>query len=569
MLYLIACFLTLLGAFWGCSAFSIKASPSTSATSTTSFWTDDVSVASLPDPPSAKRLRLIQASPYRRGFEPVQGNIEAYEPEIVQGAVPASLFGSLATNGPGRIRIGETQYGHWFDGDGYITVLTFENGKATFRGRYVQTERFKAQEALMAKHQSETDKDAPPLAFSGAWTRNGKGHWYENIFRIPTNPSNTATMWLGTRLYSLCEGGHPIEIDPKTLGVIRGEKPFTDTDHNKANSFFSAHFSRDIKAGNVYNHGYILSPMGPPRLNIMKISSDGILLNQQACDLPFNTFVHDSTLSQNYMVYFLPPYHIPSSQMYKFLLGLSAIANLYVWDPENLDAFVHVHSKEDLKLQWRIQLPNSSTTLYHLVDAHDEENIDGTVTLKIRVAEHVPSDRLALERQFADQYSVENGTRLYTVLREYTFCLKVNGQVVNVTDTDVCGEAALCEFPAINTEWKPGHRRQYVWTNALSDETQVYLNGIQKVNMKDAKASAVVTFGQYSYAGPPAFVPSEDATAEDDGFILTTVYRALEHRSDIVILDAATMETHCIMKLKDHVPYQFHGDYLHGFVPAQ
>jgi all-trans-8'-apo-beta-carotenal 15,15'-oxygenase len=301
----------------------------------------------------------------------------------------------------------------------------------------------------------------------------------------------------------------------------------------------------------------------------MKISSDGILLNQQACDLPFNTFVHDSTLSQNYMVYFLPPYHIPSSQMYKFLLGLSAIANLYVWDPENFDAFVHVHSKEDLKLQWRIQLPNSSTTLYHLVDAHDEENIDGTVTLKIRVAEHVPSDRLALERQFADQYSVENGTRLYTVLREYTFCLKVNGQVVNVTDTDVCGEAALCEFPAINTEWKPGHRRQYVWTNALSDETQVYLNGIQKVNMKDAKASAVVTFGQYSYAGPPAFVPSEDATAEDDGFILTTVYRALEHRSDIVILDAATMETHCIMKLKDHVPYQFHGDYLHGFVPAQ
>jgi carotenoid cleavage dioxygenase-like enzyme len=191
------------------------------------------------------------------------------------------------------------------------------------------------------------------------------------------------------------------------------------------------------------------------------------------------------------------------------------------------------------------------------------------VTLKIRVAEHVPSDRLALELQFADQYSVEDGTRLYTVLREYTFCLKENGQVVNVTDTDVCGEAALCEFPAINTEWKPGHRRQYVWTNALSDKTQVYLNGIQKVNMKDAKASAVVTFGQYSHAGPPAFVPSEDATAEDDGFIVTTVYRALEHRSDIVILDAATMETHCIMKLKDHVPYQFHGDYLHGFVPEQ
>lgn len=206
-------------------------------------------------------------------------------------------------------------------------------------------------------------------------------------------------------------------------------------------------------------------------------------------------------------------------------------------------------------------------TLYHLVDAFDEENTDGTITLKVRVAEHIPPDCLALEQQFANQYNVEDGTRLYTILREYTFCLKDNGEILSVSDRDVCEEAALCEFSAINTVWKPEQRRQYVWTNALSDESQVYLNGIEKVDMKHATTSPVVTFGEYSYGGPPAFIPSENATAEDHGFVIVTVYRALDHRSDIVILDAATLDILCTMKLKDHVPYQFHGDYLSGFMP--
>lgn len=567
-LYLCLLLVLLVTGNCGCWAFSIQAPPSTSTGAPPSFWTNESAVSSLPDPPSTERLKLIQASPYRGGFEPIRDNIEPYELEIMEGSVPSSLHGSLATNGPGRIRIGETQYGHWFDGDGYVTLLSFDKGEATFRARYVQTERFKAQETLM-RQQSQHQEDAPPLAFSGAWTRAGRGKWYENVLRVPTNPSNTATMWLGTRLYSLCEGGHPIELDPSTLETISSETPFTDANNDKtADSFFSAHFSRDVMTGDVYNHGYILNPMGPPRLNIMDLSNDGTLLQQQSCDLPFDTFVHDSTLSQHYMVYFLPPFYNPPSQIWKFLLGLSPIGKLYQWDPNNLNAYVHVHCKDTLKLKWKITLPKSTTTLYHIVDAHDEENSDGTVTLKVRVAEHIPSDRLTLEQQFANQYTVEDGTRLYTVLREYTFRLKDNGEVLSVSDRDVCEEAALCEFPAVNNMWKPEQRRQYVWTNALSDESQVYLNGIQKIDMKHATSSPVVTFGEFSYAGPPAFTPRENATAEDDGFVVVTVYRSLEHRSDIVILDAATLKTLCTMKLKHHVPYQFHGDYISGFVPA-
>jgi carotenoid cleavage dioxygenase-like enzyme len=39
------------------------------------------------------------------------------------------------------------QYGHWFDGDGFITKATFSDGKAYIQTAYVKTEIYKAQEA--------------------------------------------------------------------------------------------------------------------------------------------------------------------------------------------------------------------------------------------------------------------------------------------------------------------------------------------------------------------------------------------------------------------------------------
>ena len=143
--------------------------PFLSSTTTTdvpvssSFWNDGERVARLPDPPSAERLKLIQEKPYRGGFEPAIDVEQPYELKIVQGRIPPDLIGTLASNGAGRIRVGDTQYGHWFDGDGYVSCVSF-NGKenrAVFNGRYIRTSRFLAQEKLMKdmrrNHAEEND----------------------------------------------------------------------------------------------------------------------------------------------------------------------------------------------------------------------------------------------------------------------------------------------------------------------------------------------------------------------------------------------------------------------------
>lgn len=584
--------------------------------STSSFWDDPQLVQSLPDPPSDELLKLIQAKPYRGGFEPAR-EIDhetyppygSYSPRIVYGSIPQDLTGSLATNGPGRIRIRGRQYGHWFDGDGFVTLLNIDGqkGTATFQAKYVKTKRYKAQQKLMEKlfidcdDSSDEDAnlfkegqrkeelkykdDSPPLAFTGPWTPGGKGQWYENLFRIPTNPANTSTMWLPSslgqgkrpRLYALCEGGSPIELDPLTLDTLQNgdETPFTSSDGRENTSmFFSAHFSHCPQTGDIYNHGYCLRP-GPlqKEINIMKLNKFGDVLQQKASPLPFDSFVHDSVISQNYMVYFLPPYYIPMDSIFQFLAGQSPLGKLSEWDP-NIISRVHVHCKDDLELKWVIDLPNAMS-MYHLVDAHELEHIgregknqiEGEVMLAVRVLEHEPVDREGLERQFADQYRVED-PRLVANLKEYIFHLGPDGVSSLVSCKDVADGAAECEYPALNNSFDIHKRRRYCWTNAASTKPTDWLDGIQKVNMQEGTSSRVATFGEGSYAGAPSFVPrnnkDERMPAEDDGFIITTVYRALEHRSDVAVLDAATLDLLCLMELEHHVPYQFHGDFLEG-----
>jgi all-trans-8'-apo-beta-carotenal 15,15'-oxygenase len=71
----------------------------------------------------------------------------------------------------------------------------------------------------------------------------------------------------------------------------------------------------------------------------------------------------------------------------------------------------------------------------------------------------------------------------------------------------------------------------------------------------------MISFGETSFAGNPIFVPKANAETEDDGYILSQVYRSDEHRSDIVILDAATMKQLALLRLDHHMTYQFHGEW--------
>jgi carotenoid cleavage dioxygenase-like enzyme len=60
------------------------------------------------------------------------------------------------------------------------------------------------------------------------------------------------------------------------------------------------------------------------------------------------------------------------------------------------------------------------------------------------------------------------------------------------------------------------------------------------------------------------FVPRSAARAEDDGYLLSLVYDAKQHASQLVVLDAATFDAEPLARLVlgQHVPPPFHGTWL-------
>ena len=83
-------------------------------------------------------------NPYLHGlFAPVVHEQTSEDLPVV-GELPHDLFGAYFRNGPNPRHAPVDRY-HWFDGDGLVQGIWFEEGRARYRSRHVET-RAKAME---------------------------------------------------------------------------------------------------------------------------------------------------------------------------------------------------------------------------------------------------------------------------------------------------------------------------------------------------------------------------------------------------------------------------------------
>src|SRR5436190_23271822 len=94
-----------------------------------------------PPVPKAPVIELVDpaGNPYLRGaFAPVRDELDAND-LTVDGRLPTELAGSLLRNGPNPQFTPLGSYTAPFDGDGMVHMVTFENGRARYRNRWVLT----------------------------------------------------------------------------------------------------------------------------------------------------------------------------------------------------------------------------------------------------------------------------------------------------------------------------------------------------------------------------------------------------------------------------------------------
>ena len=133
----------------------------------------------------AERLGVNEFPSCHGGLENLDQEFD-YIIDSVEGEVPTDLEGTFFRNGPGRQRIGDTKYGHWFDGDGMIAAFTFNEGQVHFKNKYVRTPKYLDETAAQA------------ICHRGFGTQI-PGGLRKNLFKMPANPANT----------SIIHHGHP------------------------------------------------------------------------------------------------------------------------------------------------------------------------------------------------------------------------------------------------------------------------------------------------------------------------------------------------------------------------
>jgi carotenoid cleavage dioxygenase len=75
-------------------------------------------------------------------------------------------------------------------------------------------------------------------------------------------------------------------------------------------------------------------------------------------------------------------------------------------------------------------------------------------------------------------------------------------------------------------------------------------------------ATEGATFVSGASAGDFVLVPRADDAAEDDGVLMGFVHRPATDTSDLVLLDAGSLETVAEVHLPVRVPHGFHGNWV-------
>ncbi len=459
--------------------------------------------------------------PWSAGFQTLPDEHD-YRVEDIDGVVPPFLRGTLFRNGSGRNQLGGQWFAHWFDGDGMISKIRFDEAGIHYRNRYVATRNY-LDETKAGRIVHRGFGKMRPLGPLG------------NAFRQPANVSNTSVVMQGERLLSLWEGGPPTALDPATLDTQGIE------DFGGAVKAFSAHPKIDPDTGELFNFGIdygAKTTLTPYRLDRR------ILTRLPPVVLPHPVMNHDFVLTARYLVFCLGPILVSPL---KILLGLKSFDGALRWE-ESQPTLILLVPRDGRGEPRRIE--TDAFFQFHFANGFEE---DGDLVLDLARYPNYSTIGEALRTYWRSDWP-SRGMAALTRLRVDLETGKVERQTFSTGTAN--------EFPNINPAFTgKRYRYAYVASNPAQRESGLQ----QRISRIDFENGAVAShdFGPAGYVGEPLFVPTHPGGAEDEGVVLVMVFNSTDRRTEIVGLDARDLAARPLFtaRLKHHVPYPLHGTF--------
>ena len=304
-----------------------------------------VAVAGMAATALSSSLALGAPVKFARGLRSVPDRGMARRPlRLVAGKMPEGFSGTYYLNGPAKFERGNTQYDHWFDGDGKINAFRFGDEGATHEARFVETPKFKAEQKAGRFLYPGFDTFPPDPAPA---TKS------DDI-----NAANISVLPVGDQLWALWEGGSPTAVkrsDLSTEGLVTLGEGLEGVP-------FSAHPRVDPQ-GRIWGFG---NSAFTSQLLLYELGPDGSLKRAKVLDDVPPSMVHDFTATEKHLIVGFAPFLIAGYE--------GTYLDRFTWHADK-PRFYYVIDKESFEVTRRYELP--AAFVFHHFNAWEEA--DGTI----------------------------------------------------------------------------------------------------------------------------------------------------------------------------------------------
>ena len=436
--------------------------------------------------------------PYRNGaWTPIFEELDIDDLEII-GTIPADIDGLYVRNTENPVHDSLGRY-HPFDGDGMIHTIRLQNGRASYRNRFVRTEGFEAEQneggplwvGIMGK-----PSDSKRLG----WGAHGS---------VKDSSSTDVVVHAGAILSTFYQCGEGYRLDPETLETL-GTADWVPEDG------ISAHPKVDETTGELLFFNYSTRA---PYLHYGVVGPDNALKHFVPIELPGARLPHDMAFTENFAIFNDCPLYWKPELIERNLY----IPAYHPDEPTRFGIIPRMGQPEDIK--WFDAKP---TYVLHWSNAYedgDEVVLDGYFQ-----NEPVPAPLTDFPAGYESMGASIDLHSFKPELHRWRFNLKTGE-----TSEETLFNDYPVEFGMINQQIA-GQPYRYVYS--VTGEPGWFLfNGLTKHDLETGEAEHYA-FGEQRFGSEAPFIPRANTRSEDDGYLISFITDMALDRSECIIFDA-------------------------------